>query len=537
MVDINKMVDKHFNPQSLTFDNIVALIQEQTTALQLIKEDAKAQTLTWSSIPEIPVSEIGWSQLDTTAEGAEVPSEQRAQLKNFLDRIEGDDLPAKLASLNQFYQGDSFGDMVDGDAGATISRVMSYLVFYKTLTTIITNFGASPAGFAFESFLGVLLGGQQVPTGEGTIADLRTGDGTSISLKLYSETSVEVGGSYTDLINDLTSEGSQNMQYVVVTKDLSGEGLEKRGSLDFYRFNFNLSNVVNILVLSKVAQNATLVELPVEFIKNSTIDYNESLPAIAAGISTEELETMFSDGVKSFIQDEQKAETLLNTLDWANREDLYRSVGKKRTPGKSQFLPKVLKILVDDLVSYEEGQEGIFTPEEAPKIIDNLNTINNQIIQYRRSAGARRKESLGKLEFAGVEESYKFYQAAAERDATELKRALKNSRGYLFKDDFKLNKTNVKNIASYSDSALPEGQDSVDIGTIHIGVANIQDILNQVTATVNAKVFEIFNNVKVLTTNIQAYFAGGLKADEQADTAIDAAQNIETKTEEIKSEK
>ena len=62
-------------------------------------------------------------------------------------------------------------------------------------------------------------------------------------------------------------------------------------------------------------------------------------------------------------------------------------------------------------------------------------------------------------------------------------------------------------------------------------------MLNRVTAVINAKVFEIFNNVKVLTTNIQAYFAGGLAEDTQADTAIDAAQNIEAKTEEIKSEK
>ena len=75
------------------------------------------------------------------------------------------------------------------------------------------------------------------------------------------------------------------------------------------------------------------------------------------------------------------------------------------------------------------------------------------------------------------------------------------------------------------------------IGTIHVGVANVQDILNKVTAAVNEKVFEIFNNVKLLTTNIQAYFAGGLEEDSQADTAIGAAQNIETKTEEIKSEK
>tara|TARA_R110000824_G_scaffold67377_8_gene174597 strand:+ start:37513 stop:39120 length:1608 start_codon:yes stop_codon:yes gene_type:complete len=535
MVDINKMVDAYY-PQKFNLNALINLIQEQLSPPSLIKEELKPQTLNWSSIPEIPVSEIGWSQLNTSEEGIEIPSEQRSQLQNFLNNIGGSDLPAKLQSLNEFYEGDeeTFAAMVDEDAGATISRVMSYLVFYKTLTTIITNFNASSAGFSFESFLAVLLGGQQVPTGEGTIADLTTADGTPISLKLYSETSVEVGGSYTDLINDLTREDSRGMQYVVVTKSLEGKDLQKKGSLDFYRFNFNLSNVVNILLFSDVAQNARLIELPLEFIGDSTIDYNEGLPAVAAGVSIEELETLFASGVTKMIGDEQKAEMLLQALDWANNEDIFTSVKGKKIPGRSAFVQRAIKNLVVDLAVSEEGEEGIFSLEDVQKIIVGLNTINNQIRTYRSQAGSRRKESLGQLEFASPKASLEFYKTA---DADALRRALKNSRGYLFKDDFKLNKTNVKQIGTYSESAVPEGQESVYIGTIHVGVANVQDVLSRVTAAINEKVFDIFNNVKVLTTNIQSYFAGGLREDSQADTAIDAAQNIETKTEEIKSEK
>ena len=65
----------------------------------------------------------------------------------------------------------------------------------------------------------------------------------------------------------------------------------------------------------------------------------------------------------------------------------------------------------------------------------------------------------------------------------------------------------------------------------------MQAVLDRATTAINEQVFDIFNNVKVLTTNIQAYFAGGLQKDEEADNAIGAAQNIETKTEEIKAEK
>ena len=50
----------------------------------------------------------------------------------------------------------------------------------------------------------------------------------------------------------------------------------------------------------------------------------------------------------------------------------------------------------------------------------------------------------------------------------------------------------------------------------------------------NDNIFDIFNNLKLLTTNIQGFFAGGLSDDKQATTAITAADNIEKKTEKIR---
>jgi hypothetical protein len=60
-------------------------------------------------------------------------------------------------------------------------------------------------------------------------------------------------------------------------------------------------------------------------------------------------------------------------------------------------------------------------------------------------------------------------------------------------------------------------------------------MLNQVIGLINQNVFAIFNNLKTLTTSIHTYFAGGLQADDEAVTAIHAADNIETKTTEIAS--
>ena len=121
MVDINKLVDGYSSSQKLDFNILLNLIQEQIQTLNLIKEDARPQTLSWSSIPEIPVSEIGWSQLDTTEEGHEVPSEQRSQLQNFLNNIGGADLPEKLRSLNEFYEGDD----LKGDVKITLGAYLS----------------------------------------------------------------------------------------------------------------------------------------------------------------------------------------------------------------------------------------------------------------------------------------------------------------------------------------------------------------------------------------------------------------------------
>ena len=144
-----------------------------------------------------------------------------------------------------------------------ISKALGYLTFYKTLTKIIAHFNASSAGFSFEAFLGVLLGGKQVPTGEGTIADLVTGDGTPVSLKLYTAGSLKVGGSFTDLVNDLRK--FEKMQYVAVTKTLNDENTA--GTLDFYRFDFTLDNVANIM-LNGGRDNPELISLPLGFIQN-----------------------------------------------------------------------------------------------------------------------------------------------------------------------------------------------------------------------------------------------------------------------------
>ncbi len=118
-------------------------------------------------------------------------------------------------------------------------RIISSLILLESLSSILTSFQASPAGFVFESFLAALLRGHQIPaSGANTIADLEAfsqlegSKNLPISLKLLSPgTAIE--GSYTDLINSLNDEGS--MTYVVARKDGKNLNIE---SFVFTQDNF-----------------------------------------------------------------------------------------------------------------------------------------------------------------------------------------------------------------------------------------------------------------------------------------------------------
>jgi hypothetical protein len=182
-MDHTEYIKKFYSPH-LSFDTLLELVGTEVSSVQqLLLESTEDDSLTIAMIPEIPITEIGWALLKTS-EGAEVNQTQRTQLDNFLKNIKGNDLKERLDSINEFYNlGEEGASMLLGNSSAsTISRSLAYLTFFKTLTTIITNFNAASAGFTFESFLGVLLGGTQIPTNQNTIADLETKDGVPISL-------------------------------------------------------------------------------------------------------------------------------------------------------------------------------------------------------------------------------------------------------------------------------------------------------------------------------------------------------------------
>jgi len=537
MATIDNLISKYFEPkQPVGLESLLEMIQGARFHDDSINEEGQIveqeMSTELSGIPEIGVSELGWAGL-RTGDAGPIPSEQRAQLANFLNNVaKGGDLQDKIAKLAEFYSmnEETMKELQSTNQAETIRKTMGYLTFYKTLTKIITNFNASAAGFAFESFLGVLLGGNQISTGNKTIADLTTADGTPISLKLYNEKTVHVGGSYTDLVNDLVREPNL-MQYVVVMKSLEGEGLDLEGTLKFYRFNFTLDNVYEILGASR---HPEVLQLPSGFVNNPE-EFNIELPEY---MSAEESEKMFVDTIKSSVQDAAMAERLLQAVNWAKNPAIFSS---PRKPGFSKisvgqggrsWRPSWSAPLLRLLKNFAE--EGNIESNQVLDYFELIYNANEEVRKNHIAVNSARRAIVNKVlgdNFISSSRSAEFYDTLSP----QLKKiALRVSRGFINTHQFSMNRRDVLYVP---DSALPEGQSDVKIGEIEIGASRIQRMIDGVRNVINTAIFDIFNNLKLLTTNIQGYFAGGMEDDKLADTAIQASTQISEKTTQIKSEK
>ena len=539
------------------------LFKEAKSELQILKEqfinERKELNLTLQAIPEISVTELGWTDVQTRGD-KEIAGPARQQLLQFVSQITGSDISAKVKSLADFYANPQSIELASDSTGKRIAKALSYLTFYKTLTKVISNFNAASAGFNFEAFLAVLLEGQQIVANTGTIADFKTGDNVPISLKLYSEKSVLVGGSFTDLVGDLVNPQfapHDYMQYVVVMKSFEGEssGLDVQGSLKFYRFNFTLDNVANI-VLNSMGKSVKCIELPVEFVRqvqagNKDFDFNSVLPSQENLPSTEEMETTFVGALDKIMAKEdlpeEYVEMLTQILDWANNDELFKTVEKGerflvvRGQSDIQVSNKALNAAVTSFLQSNTVDEEVLAPTTKNRnliraMVSAANKVVTDQFTAKRLKSARTIALRQKGVFLDASKSVEFYNSL---DPEMKKRALLNSRGYLDTLQFDLNKGQVLRIQDIAGeySALPEGQSEPNIGIIPIGTTYVQEMLNRMTKELNEAIFDIFISVKEVQEGSYAYVAGGLsdEVDHEAQKAIKASNKIVSKTEELRS--
>jgi len=496
-------------------------------------------------IPDIAVSEIGWSDVKTTDEGEEIKGPQRRLLEDYLKNLRGDTFSQKIKGVEKFYTegAELIATQVGDDRTKRIVQAISYLVFYKTLTKVITNFNAASAGFSFESFLAALVNGYQIPANTGTIADYvdrAEGQEIPVSLKLYKEGKLEVGGSYTDLVRDLVNPKYPDsigggMRYVVCTKDLEGSDLDQEGSINFYQFDFTLQNVMNILVRSSKSSQycirlpRAVVEAVATADEVSAVDLLQ-LPAKERRLSAEELTPLFAQElgrqIEKFKADNPKGllanfsqehlKALVESLNWEKNDELFN---KSKARGADATLNK--KRVTSHLGSIY-GDTPELVAVLAPLVVNANLAVNTS--QKAKAKTSQRKQMLADLIKSGgfftPEESREAYNTFA-KDPAKQKQLLLNTLGYLETYHFSLNQTQSTN------SGPPTN--TIHVGTIKVGKKLVAHAVGNVRDVLNEEVYEIFQSLKILSDSLNQFFAGGLENDMLAKESVDSAQNISSK--------
>jgi hypothetical protein len=507
--------------------------------LLLIERPTGPRKYTVEMIPAPPVNELGWGALDTP-EGKKraVPVDKaaRTQLSQYLKSVGArGDLRDKIRSLNRFFSGQAFPGP-SGGPGNQLKKTIAYLVTFKTLTQIITNFNAASAGFTFESFLAVLLdatSGRQVPAaGASTIADILVyKDARPISLKLYQHGKLKVGGSYRQLIEDLTGD-IPLMEYVGVTKDID----EGEGKLYFYSFQFTLQNVAAILALGKKSNGDNLavpaiyanikelkrmqssgeLEAHLDIPDKGYVDLAPLLDAFYEKVMSDKRLAMLSDeaiqaidnGLKAMIAQGKEENKFVGVSNWKR---IAGEFPKKGEHGDERTTAKA--ILGDAHAAATTAMTAAV----------NKNTARSQA--FERLAYLEPKESIAALNALA---------AAGEDDL--LREALKNTQGMNKKmthTQFEMSQSQLDSLpgtfGADNKAIFPYG--TYEIGILEIGMDKVQDMLDRSVNSFNEVIFQIFDDLTVLSKSLNGYVAGGLEDTNLAATAKAKATDIAEGTE------
>ena len=114
------------NVLSSLLETISKVIEVEKTnmANKLIREQAEGSMLTLESIPEISVTELGWTDVRTVG-NQEVSGPARNQLLQFTKNIKGTELQEKIASLADFYNNPDSVNLEGGTPGQKIANALS----------------------------------------------------------------------------------------------------------------------------------------------------------------------------------------------------------------------------------------------------------------------------------------------------------------------------------------------------------------------------------------------------------------------------
>ena len=541
--NIERFFKKDRSGPQLTFESLCKLVEEEMGRVQGLVEKAEGGkkdvsiNLAWDGIPFLSADEIGWGGGATKGQNA---TDSRRQIERFLSQIgvQRYDIKSKLKYLEAFFSKSEAGGAAKqslkaagvnlDDPRQTIAKILSYLTFYKTLTMILQNFNAASAGFTFESFVAVLLGGEQVPTGQGTIADLTAKTGRPISLKLLDEKSATVEGSLRELINDFAGLGTKPvkaMRYIVVLKDLQGDGPELEGVIKFFQFDYTIDTILHYLTQPTGEQEKNL-RLPVSVVQGQE---EEEIPAARA------FEELWAENFDEALEQAKQAvdppeggwpeQTRAAVLSGFDKSGKIISSGKWV---RARAIPRELGL------SRINKSDNPHLPDLEPYVDLQKEVYNIIVTQAHRSRKEFAAATKGRTEFHAAVQNY----ASNEESIEYLKsiqgnpdvfwKTMTKAYGYMNNKQWALSKTAIQKVPT-------ESSEKAYLGRLWIGRAVLEEMVNMCRDTINEKVFEIFRELKTLTESLQTYFAEGMQ-NSVADQAIEASDNIGEKTAEVAEE-
>ena len=579
---------EHFAPKKgeLSLDllmEMVAEMMDSTSALLQERETPSrapvTKTYNISQVPMIPVSELGWANNEDGGEGGS----QRKTLEDWLKPIgsSGDDFQSKIqAVVDKMNVGFTPSDH-GGNMRKYIQEVMSYLVFLKSLTMAITNFNASAAGFNFEAFLSVLMGGSQIPAGQtgdvSTIADFVAqlgGETVPVSLKLYTKDSLKTGGSFTDLCHDLTGQsarfgdwaswasqqsGGGGMRYLVCDKafqeavDKEGNQLgplSRSGNIRFHEFDITVGNLFEMFQkTSDKTRNCVASDSDFMARLKAWDDAGRRGPAPTLGTR---------DEAGSFVPLPDKQSV-------GNAEQLALSTD----PNDPGFLLYLQNVAVPDLRALGDGAPDLMqslaaayavyveeNPNQANQFFATASNVDRVVLKW---AGWDGKEDTVKDLASAFKKEYGISIAALRSNTTKPKGPLltafkqfnndvlkkQDPRGQALKSlDWQFNETIVEWYEGLSDEAkkiailnskgyigrakweIPDRASRTLgkglIATLPIGAPHVQEMLDKIQDEVMQEVFAIFDEMATMSEKLNSYFANGLK-----ETSKEAEQGAE----------
>lgn len=496
---------------ALDLQGLFSLFEQLEPSINEMAKEREEISISWDGIPDIPISEIAFG-----GKGQDIISqEKKERLKVFLQNIGGNSFEEKLQKLSQFLSGNFI------DENASIEKALSYLVLLKVFTSNLTDFNEKSAGTNFEAIFASLMGGDQISGGGADFNDTADAmvNGERYSLKLT--TSDKVGNKKHILIKTLAdnSNPQHEVKYIIAHKKPVSGGV----NVTFYRYPINLDNVFRLLNKDKLTNTNKMflqsasqqiptkatTENPVEEAIKAVAETNEYVKDFLARGRRSAYRTPLANLVSSVNLDSSKRKKMLTTIYFYEFETTNRFIDVKtvfRVRSDEEFELRYKKAIEDFRKEGKLDLEALRKASNQANIfVDQYEEVTKNISEVLQEKPATTPEFITSEEFEAM------------NDQQKIQYLLRSTHAIPSKDNFKI--------------AIAE---ATQIATIEFGPKTLEKVYRGYKEKLDNSIFQIFKELKIMSLNLEAFFAGGMKDLAQAQRAQQASNNINQMTEKFK---